>query len=81
MPHDLLDGAGVGASFQTVGGIAVAQLMTENRNPELAPCIFDGPLRIGLMHPGADLDPLPRAAAGGAGKPTPIPHPAVRSGA
>src|SRR5664279_3004349 len=75
MPHDLLDGAGVGASFQTVGGIAVAKLMRENRNAEFAPCMLDGPLHVGLMHPETDNGLRHRVAAGVVGREKPGPSP------
>ena len=48
MPHHLMDVARIGAPFQTVGAIAVVQLMEENRNAELAPGVLYGALHNGL---------------------------------
>ena len=66
----------MGAPFQAVGGVAVAQLMRENRNAELAPGVHYGALHIGLVHPVTDYCSSNRVAAGVVSREEPGPSPA-----
>ena len=66
----------MGAPFQAVGGVAVAQFVREDRNAELAPGVHYGALHIGLVHPVADNCPGNRVAAGVVGREEPGPAPA-----
>ena len=52
--HGLLDGARVGAAFEAVGGVAVAQFVWENSKAEFSSGVFDGALDVGFVHSEAD---------------------------
>ena len=48
--HGLLDGARVGAAFEAVGGVAVAQFVWEDGYAKFSPGVLDGALDIGFVH-------------------------------
>lgn len=57
MAHRFLNGARVGAPFQTVGCIPVAEFVREDGDAEFAAGQLDGALDIGLVHAVPNLDP------------------------
>jgi hypothetical protein len=63
VPHNLLDGARISATFQAVACITVAQFMRQNRNAELTACVLDGPLHVRFVHPETDEGFGPRITA------------------
>src|SRR6516162_10186131 len=76
MTHRLLDSTRTSTAFEAMCGVAVTQFVRENRDAELAPCVLDGTLHVGLVHTVSHDGPGARVAAGIVAWEKPGPSPA-----
>ena len=64
VPHRQLDGTRIDPVFHAVCGITAPELVRQDRDTEFASGVFDGALKIGLMHPVTDFKVCARMKAG-----------------
>ena len=62
--HRLLDRPRIDPVFETMRGVTMPEFMRQDRDAEFASGFFNGPLKIGLMHPVTDLKVCARMEAG-----------------